>query len=147
MYWLPYCQFILRSLRPNRDWLRIERLRLHGLAAGALARLASSQSGEAAMATAQRLLQLEPAREETHRLLMRLLAAAGQRAQALRQYEHCREGEIIRCPWHGWEFDLRTGQSWFDPRAVRVRRYDVSVEPGSACTRRWSAPALVKAER
>ncbi|MGE3910718.1 MAG: Rieske (2Fe-2S) protein, partial [Chloroflexota bacterium] len=47
------------------------------------------------------------------------------------QYEVTRTNEIIRCPWHGWEFDLRTGQSWFDPRAVRVRRYDVSVEPGS----------------
>ena len=47
------------------------------------------------------------------------------------EYTHSRSGEIIRCPWHGWEFDLRTGQSWFDPRAVRVRRYDVSVEPGA----------------
>jgi nitrite reductase/ring-hydroxylating ferredoxin subunit len=47
------------------------------------------------------------------------------------EYVTSRAGEIIRCPWHGWEFDLRTGQSWFDPRAVRVRRYDVSVEPGS----------------
>jgi 3-phenylpropionate/trans-cinnamate dioxygenase ferredoxin subunit len=47
------------------------------------------------------------------------------------EYVHSRSGEIIRCPWHGWEFDLRTGQSWFDPRAVRVRRYDVSVEPGA----------------
>jgi 3-phenylpropionate/trans-cinnamate dioxygenase ferredoxin subunit len=47
------------------------------------------------------------------------------------EYAMSRSGEIIRCPWHGWEFDIRTGQSWFDPRAVRVRRYDVSVEPGS----------------
>jgi len=47
------------------------------------------------------------------------------------EYSFSRSGEIVRCPWHGWEFDLRTGQSWFDPRAVRVRRYDVSVEPGS----------------
>ncbi|MDP8922923.1 MAG: Rieske (2Fe-2S) protein [Chloroflexota bacterium] len=47
------------------------------------------------------------------------------------EYSVTRPGEIIRCPWHGWEFDLRTGQSWFDPRAVRVRRYDVSVEPGA----------------
>jgi len=47
------------------------------------------------------------------------------------EYEVTRSNEIIRCPWHGWEFDLRTGQSWFDPRAVRVRRYDVSVEPGA----------------
>lgn len=42
-------------------------------------------------------------------------------------YEVCREGEIIRCPWHGWEFDARTGQSWFDPKAVRVKSYDVEV--------------------
>jgi 3-phenylpropionate/trans-cinnamate dioxygenase ferredoxin subunit len=48
------------------------------------------------------------------------------------QYEYSRPGEILRCPWHGWEFDLRTGQSWFDPIQVRVRRYEVSVEPGAA---------------
>jgi 3-phenylpropionate/trans-cinnamate dioxygenase ferredoxin subunit len=47
------------------------------------------------------------------------------------EYTTSRPGEIIRCPWHGWEFDIRTGQSWFDPGAVRVRRYDVSVEPGA----------------
>jgi nitrite reductase/ring-hydroxylating ferredoxin subunit len=43
-------------------------------------------------------------------------------------YRVSRQGEILRCPWHGWEFDIRTGQSWFDPRRVRVRRYDVTVE-------------------
>jgi nitrite reductase/ring-hydroxylating ferredoxin subunit len=48
------------------------------------------------------------------------------------EYRHSRPGEILRCPWHGWEFDLRTGQSWFDPRRVRVRRYDVAVAPGAA---------------
>ena len=40
-----------------------------------------------------------------------------------------RPGEVLRCPWHGWEFDIRTGQSWFDPARVRVRRYEVMVEP------------------
>lgn len=73
------------------DWLLVERTRLHDLAIDVLDRLAASQSGAAAIATAQRLLQLEPAREATHRLLMRLYAAAGQRAQALRQCEHCRD--------------------------------------------------------
>ena len=48
------------------------------------------------------------------------------------EFQLTRPGEILRCPWHGWEFDIRTGQSWFDPRGVRVRRYDVSVEPGTA---------------
>ena len=44
-------------------------------------------------------------------------------------YEYSRKGEILRCPWHGWEFDIRTGQSWFDPAKIRVRRYEVTVEP------------------
>lgn len=48
------------------------------------------------------------------------------------EYEYSRPGEIVRCPWHGWEFDVRTGQSWFDPVQVRVRRYNVTVTPGSA---------------
>src|SRR5262245_15759255 len=73
------------------DWLRIERGRLHDLAVDVLDGLAASQAGDAAIKTAQRLLQLDPAREETHRLLMRLYAASGQRAQALRQYQLCRE--------------------------------------------------------
>jgi nitrite reductase/ring-hydroxylating ferredoxin subunit len=45
-------------------------------------------------------------------------------------YQFTRPGEVIRCPWHGWEFDLRTGQSWCEPARVRVRRYDVSVQSG-----------------
>ena len=47
-------------------------------------------------------------------------------------YRYSRQGEILRCPWHGWEFDVRTGQSWFDPDKTRVRRYPVTVEPASA---------------
>jgi len=23
--------------------------------------------------------------------------------------------KFITCPWHGWEFDIETGQSWYDP--------------------------------
>ena len=46
------------------------------------------------------------------------------------RYRYSRPGEIIRCPWHGWEFDIRTGQSWCDPSRVRARRYAVSVERG-----------------
>ncbi|HEV8634819.1 MAG TPA: hypothetical protein VG370_11345, partial [Chloroflexota bacterium] len=45
---------------------------------------------------------------------------------------YSRGGEILACIWHGWEFDIRTGQSWCDPVRLRVRRYDVEVEPGAA---------------
>ncbi|MFI5011364.1 MAG: Rieske (2Fe-2S) protein [Hyphomicrobiales bacterium] len=46
------------------------------------------------------------------------------------QYEFSRPGEILRCPWHGWEFDIRTGKSWCDPERVRAMSYPVAVEPG-----------------
>jgi 3-phenylpropionate/trans-cinnamate dioxygenase ferredoxin subunit len=45
-------------------------------------------------------------------------------------YIRTREGEMLRCPWHGWEFDVRTGQSYSDPSHWRIRSYAVSVEPG-----------------
>src|SRR5205085_2180012 len=41
-----------------------------------------------------------------------------------------REGEIIRCPWHLWEFDLLTGTCLVDPK-VRVKMYPVSIEDGA----------------
>jgi 3-phenylpropionate/trans-cinnamate dioxygenase ferredoxin subunit len=45
-------------------------------------------------------------------------------------YRLTRQGEILRCPWHGWEFDIRTGKSWCDPVRLRAKSYAVSVEPG-----------------
>jgi 3-phenylpropionate/trans-cinnamate dioxygenase ferredoxin subunit len=47
-------------------------------------------------------------------------------------YQYDRGRTLVRCPWHGWEFDLATGQSWFDPKRERVRSYPVSIEPGRA---------------
>jgi nitrite reductase/ring-hydroxylating ferredoxin subunit len=55
------------------------------------------------------------------------------------EYQYSRAGEILRCPWHGWEFDIRTGQSWFDPKRVRVRRYEVAIEVEQPCAEE-SAP-------
>jgi nitrite reductase (NADH) small subunit len=40
------------------------------------------------------------------------------------------EDRVLRCPWHGWEFDLETGESLFDPERWRVRVYPVRVEDG-----------------
>jgi 3-phenylpropionate/trans-cinnamate dioxygenase ferredoxin subunit len=42
---------------------------------------------------------------------------------------YTREGEILRCPWHGWEFDLATGRSVVDPARTRVRSYPVEIVP------------------
>ena len=48
------------------------------------------------------------------------------------EYHYSRKGEILRCPWHGWEYDIRTGQSWFDPAQVRVRKFKTAVAAGEA---------------
>lgn len=47
---------------------------------------------------------------------------------------YSRQGEFLRCPWHGWEFDVRTGQSYFDPVHTKVRNYRTSIEDGEAVT-------------
>jgi 3-phenylpropionate/trans-cinnamate dioxygenase ferredoxin subunit len=45
------------------------------------------------------------------------------------QVEWTRDGEILRCPWHRWEFDITTGLALIDPARVRVKSYEVTVEP------------------
>jgi len=45
-------------------------------------------------------------------------------------YQRSRVGELLRCAWHGWEFDMRNGQSYFDPKRVKIRSYPVAVESG-----------------
>jgi 3-phenylpropionate/trans-cinnamate dioxygenase ferredoxin subunit len=43
-------------------------------------------------------------------------------------YHYGSRGPLLRCPWHGWEFDLASGRSWCDPDTSRVRVYDVTIE-------------------
>lgn len=44
------------------------------------------------------------------------------------EYRYVEGRHLLECPWHGWEYDMATGQSWFDPQRTRVRRYPVAVE-------------------
>jgi nitrite reductase/ring-hydroxylating ferredoxin subunit len=37
---------------------------------------------------------------------------------------------LVACPWHGWEYDLATGQSFLGPGEPPARAYEVTVEPG-----------------
>jgi len=75
------------------EWLVGERERLRELALQALARLLAMQTREGddarAIATALRLLHLDPLQESVHRALMRLYGRRGQRASGLRQYQRC----------------------------------------------------------
>jgi nitrite reductase/ring-hydroxylating ferredoxin subunit len=47
-------------------------------------------------------------------------------------------GHILRCPWHGWEFDIETGRSVFNPHKVRARSFETQVESTDACTEQSS---------
>jgi nitrite reductase/ring-hydroxylating ferredoxin subunit len=40
-----------------------------------------------------------------------------------------REGELLRCAWHGWEFEIATGRSLVDPQ-IRAKTFPVEVEDG-----------------
>jgi nitrite reductase/ring-hydroxylating ferredoxin subunit len=39
--------------------------------------------------------------------------------------------KMLTCPWHGWEFDLKTGQSYWNPTGLRARMMRVHVENGA----------------
>jgi 3-phenylpropionate/trans-cinnamate dioxygenase ferredoxin subunit len=50
----------------------------------------------------------------------------------------------IACPWHGWEYDLDSGQSFMGTVAPGVRSYGVGVSPGESLAAeevRAAAPA------
>jgi nitrite reductase (NADH) small subunit len=45
-------------------------------------------------------------------------------------YIYGMEGELVRCGWHGWEFEIASGKSLVDPK-MQVRAYPVTEEQGS----------------
>jgi nitrite reductase/ring-hydroxylating ferredoxin subunit len=61
------------------------------------------------------------------------------------EYRWGREGEILACPWHGWEFDLLTGAPLFGD-VPNLRHFPVSVREGVVSVmvraRRVSSPRV-----
>jgi nitrite reductase/ring-hydroxylating ferredoxin subunit len=43
------------------------------------------------------------------------------------QLDHEGDSEVLKCPWHQWEFDLRTGKALYDSH-LRAKTYPVTVE-------------------
>ena len=76
-----------------QDWLTGERASLRDTACRiferAVSQAAGNGDGRKAVELAKRLVRLDPYRESTHRRLMELHAAAGDRAGAIRQYQAC----------------------------------------------------------
>lgn len=71
-----------------------------------------------------------------------------QRSGEMPRAEWVRDGEILRCPWHAWEFDIRTGKALCDD-PWRVAAYKVAlggtaedrdVAPGEAAVEVASFP-------
>jgi nitrite reductase/ring-hydroxylating ferredoxin subunit len=48
---------------------------------------------------------------------------------AVYEYAYGREGQILRCPWHEWEYDVTTGAALFDS-SVRIVSYPVEIVDG-----------------
>ncbi|MCZ8517569.1 Rieske (2Fe-2S) protein [Paenibacillus filicis] len=42
-------------------------------------------------------------------------------------YQYGMDNQVLRCPWHGWEFDLTTGQHLAGGK-VKLRGYPVEVD-------------------
>jgi 3-phenylpropionate/trans-cinnamate dioxygenase ferredoxin subunit len=40
------------------------------------------------------------------------------------------DDRVLRCPWHGWEFDLETGRSLLEPRRYGLRTFRVTEADG-----------------
>jgi nitrite reductase/ring-hydroxylating ferredoxin subunit len=38
-------------------------------------------------------------------------------------------GTIVTCPWHGWQFDVRSGRNQLNPR-IEQQAFEVRVEDG-----------------
>jgi DNA-binding SARP family transcriptional activator len=77
------------------EWVLPERRRLEALFVGALEWLLRDHERrgmlDSGIAAGLRLLRHDPLREDMHRDVMRLYAGAGQRQQAIRQYDYCRD--------------------------------------------------------
>lgn len=60
------------------------------------------------------------------------------------EYHYGRDGCILRCPWHGWEFDLKTGQHLVDPD-MRLKKFPVEVSLSSGIAGSVSDPTSASA--
>jgi TolB-like protein/DNA-binding winged helix-turn-helix (wHTH) protein len=73
------------------DWLAAERRNLEAKAIAALEKLVELETGQNQVTTAKRLVDLDPLRESSHRMLMMAYSTTGENGLALRQYDICQK--------------------------------------------------------
>jgi nitrite reductase (NADH) small subunit len=54
---------------------------------------------------------------------------------AIGEFCYGHEGAVLRCPWHGWEFDISTGSSLFGVTHRQLKTYDVQVRDSKVYVR------------
>lgn len=126
------------------EWCLIPRARLEDRCLSLLDTLSREHERrgeyESAIRWAQRLLEIEPAHERTHRRLMRLYARTGDRTRALRQLACCRrvlEHEL------GMQPEARTEELAVAIRAGRVTHVD-ALDPAETAAPRTDERAVVE---
>ena len=50
---------------------------------------------------------------------------------AVGELHYDREGEVLVCPWHGFEYDLQDGREMFQEIPTRLRFFPVTVRDGT----------------
>jgi DNA-binding SARP family transcriptional activator len=137
------------------DWCTFERERLRLAFLTTLERLAQHHADasdwSSAVVAGRRLLQRDPLREHVHRLVMRCLWRAGNRAAALQQYEACARllRDELDVPPMRETTALRDALLRDDATGDAALRDEPGSRTGSssaAATRRWAAAGRVMRE-
>ncbi|GAC1405080.1 MAG: Rieske (2Fe-2S) protein [Candidatus Velthaea sp.] len=64
-----------------------------------------------------------------------------------KEYSYGMEGHVLRCPWHGYEFSLDTGEPLFGTSDLRVITYPVTLEADQLYIELKSASAAKERSR
>lgn len=48
---------------------------------------------------------------------------------------YANDGQVLKCPWHGYEFDIETGASLFGIMRGRLRKFPTEVRDGEVYVR------------
>lgn len=60
------------------------------------------------------------------------------------ELEFSREGQVLVCPWHGFEYDLVDGDELYRDRPTRLRMYETTIENGQVMV---AVPGRVRREQ
>lgn len=125
------------------DWAASERERLLSRALQSLEKLARLVDAESGLAVADRMVSMEPTREESYRLKMELLLACGQRDKALRTFETCRS--VLRKEF-GVDVSAETRALWQSLLSSTEPSSDLHTANGAIAGQRSGRPSIVVAD-